>query len=116
PRRPSQPNPPTPPSPREAPVPTADWLSRHSRSVVLAVVLLIAAGVAAVFRLPVSLFPAIDFPRIAVNIESGDRAAERMLTEVTTPVEEAIRSVPGVRSIRSRTSRGSAEMSVTFDW
>jgi multidrug efflux pump subunit AcrB len=97
-------------------VPTAEWLSKHVRFVVLAAVLLVAGGVAAVFRLPVSLFPAIDFPRIAVYIDSGDRAAERMLTEVTMPVEEAVRSVPGVRSIRSKTSRGSAELSVTFDW
>jgi multidrug efflux pump subunit AcrB len=97
-------------------VATTDWLSRHVRSVVLAVVLLVAAGVAAALRLPVSLFPAIDFPRIAVNVEAGDRDAERMLTEVTMPVEEAVRSVPGVKSLRSRTSRGSAELSVTFEW
>src|SRR5262249_55053888 len=38
------------------------------------------------------------------------------LTEVTLPVEEAVRSVPGVVSLRSKTSRGSAEMSVTFEW
>lgn len=95
---------------------TADWLSRHGRSVVLAVLLLAAAGVVAALRLPVTLFPQIDFPRIAVNIDSGDRAAERMLTEVTIPAEEAVRSVPGVRSMRSRTTRGGAEISVTFDW
>jgi multidrug efflux pump subunit AcrB len=95
---------------------TVDWLSRHVRSVVLAAVLLVAAGIAAALRLPVSLFPDIDFPRIAVNVDAGDRSAERMLTEVTLPVEEAIRSVPGVTALRSRTSRGSAEMSVTFDW
>jgi multidrug efflux pump subunit AcrB len=97
-------------------VQTTDWLSRHVRSVVLALGILVAAGIVAALRLPVSLFPAIDFPRIAVNVDSGDRSAERMLTEVTLPVEEAIRSVPGVRSLRSKTSRGSAEMSVTFDW
>ncbi len=101
----------------EARVQTAEWLSKHVRSVVLAVVLLVAAGVASGKRaLPVSLFPSIDFPRIAVTIDAGDRSAERMLTEITMPVEEAVRSVPGVRSLRSKTSRGSAEMSVTFEW
>ena len=95
---------------------TADWLARHARSVVLAIVLLTAAGALAALRLPVALFPRIDFPRIAVNIDSPDRSAERMLTEVTIPVEEAVRAVPGVRSIRSKTTRGSNELSVTFDW
>jgi multidrug efflux pump subunit AcrB len=94
----------------------ADWLERHARSVLLAAALLAAAGIFAALRLPVTLFPQTDFPRIAVALEAGDRSAERMLTEVTIPVEDAVRSVPGVRSMRSRTSRGSAEISVTFDW
>lgn len=34
----------------------------------------------------------------------------------TWPVEEAVRAVPGVRSVRSTTSRGSADISVGFDW
>ena len=39
-----------------------------------------------------------------------------MVVAVTTPVEEAIRRVRGVRDVRSTTSRGSAEINVTFDW
>ena len=39
-----------------------------------------------------------------------------MAVEVTYPVEEALRAIPGVRHIRSTTSRGSNEISVTFDW
>ena len=39
-----------------------------------------------------------------------------MAVEVTYPVEEAVRAVPGVRSVRSATSRGSAEISINFAW
>ena len=39
-----------------------------------------------------------------------------MTVEVTTPVEEAVRAIPGVRRVRSTTSRGSAEISISFDW
>src|SRR5437667_6279806 len=39
-----------------------------------------------------------------------------MTVEVTTPVEEAVRAIPGVRSLRSTTSRGTAEISVNFNW
>jgi len=39
-----------------------------------------------------------------------------MVAQVTRPVEQAVRSVPGVRDVRSTTSRGSAELSITFDW
>jgi multidrug efflux pump subunit AcrB len=39
-----------------------------------------------------------------------------MLIEVTEPLEEVARAVPGVTGITSTTSRGSAEMFVDFPW
>ena len=66
--------------------------------------------------LPVGLFPQVTFPRVVVSIDAGDRPAERMAVEVTQPVEEAVRSIPGVVSLRSTTSRGSAEISINFGW
>jgi multidrug efflux pump subunit AcrB len=62
------------------------------------------------------LFPNVAFPRVQVTLDAGDRPADQMAIEVTTPVEEAIRHVRGVRDVRSTTSRGSAEVAVTFDW
>ena len=67
-------------------------------------------------KIPVALFPQVNFPRVAVNLDAGDRPADRMAIEVTWPVEEAVRAVPGVRDVRSTTSRGSAEISVDFNW
>ena len=92
------------------------WASRHVRSIVFLVVALVAAGVFATLLLPVSLFPHVNFPRIRVNLDAGDRPAERMEFQVTRPVELALRSIPGVRQVESTTSRGSDEVSVTFDW
>ena len=51
-----------------------------------------------------------------LNFDAGDRPAERMEMEVTRVEETAVRAVPGVRRVRSTTSRGSAELSVDFDW
>lgn len=92
------------------------WLAGHVRSVILAFVVLTLAGLAAAVKLPVSLFPHIDFPRVVVSIDAGDRDADQMAVEVTRPLEEALRGVPGVAHIRSTTSRGSAEIALTFDW
>jgi multidrug efflux pump subunit AcrB len=58
----------------------------------------------------------VDFPRVVVTLDAGDRPAERMMVEVTFPIEQAVRAVPGVLSLRSTTSRGSAEISINFDW
>src|SRR4051794_5179637 len=79
-------------------------------------VALVAGAVLGTLALPVSLFPHVNFPRIRVNLDAGERPAERMMVEVTRPVEEAVRAIPGVRNIRSTTSRGSAEVSIAFDW
>jgi CzcA family heavy metal efflux pump len=91
-------------------------MQAHRTAILSLLALLVLGGFAAAFTLPVALFPHADFPRIVINIDAGDRPAERMAIDVTVPVEEAIRSVPGLRSIRSKTSRGSCDVSVNFDW
>ncbi|MEO6787780.1 MAG: efflux RND transporter permease subunit, partial [Chthoniobacteraceae bacterium] len=92
------------------------WAQSHSRSVLFLLAVLAIAGAASSFFLPVALFPQISFPRVRIALDAGDRPAEQMAVEVTTPIEEAVRAIPGVRGLRSTTSRGSAEVSVNFDW
>src|SRR5437868_7074780 len=92
------------------------WAQSHARSILFFLAILVVAGVVASFSLPVALFPHVSFPRVRITLDAGDRPAERMAIEVTPPVEEAVRAIPGVRSVRSTTSRGTAEISVNFDW
>ena len=92
------------------------WLIRHQRSVLFLLCMTVLGGVAMALRLPVGLFPNIDFPRVAVAVEAGDRPVERMVSEVTRPLEQALRGVPDVTNIRSTSSRGQADLSVSFDW
>lgn len=92
------------------------WIQRHRGSVLLAFLLLTCAGIMSLRALPVGLFPLIDFPRIVVSVDAGDRPVDRMVVEVTRPLEQALRSVPDVKTIRSNTSRGSAEFSLSFGW
>src|SRR5207247_1199048 len=81
----------------------------HARSILFLLGALALAGAVASFSLPVALFPQVSFPRVRITLDAGDRPAEQMTIEVTTPVEEAVRAIPGVRNLRSTTSRGSAE-------
>ncbi|GBL46701.1 cobalt-zinc-cadmium resistance protein CzcA [Sulfuriferula multivorans] len=92
------------------------WMQGHRRSILFLLVLLALAGALAAFKLPVTLFPNVDFPRVLVSLDAGDRPADLMMLSVTQPVEEAVRRVPGVRDVRSTTSRGTAEVSISFDW
>lgn len=94
----------------------AGWLARHRRSVLLAFAALALSGALSAWRMPVGLFPLVDFPRVVVSLEAGDRPVERMVVEVTRPLEQALRGVPELLSLRSSSSRGSAEVSLSFAW
>jgi len=91
-------------------------LRRHARSIWLLVALVTLAGLLAASKLPVTLFPHIDYPRVVVSIDAGDRDIAQMAASVTRPAEIALRQIPGVTQIRSTTSRGTAEVSLTFAW
>lgn len=91
-------------------------LERHARSIWLAVILLTLGGLLAARAMPVSLFPHIDYPRVVVTIDAGDRDAAQMAAEISRPVEIALRAVPGVTRIRSTTSRGAADVALNFEW
>jgi len=93
-----------------------DWIQSHRRSILSLLAVLALGGFASSFKLPVAIFPRVNFPRVVVNLDAGDRPAERMAIEVTWPVEEAVHSIPGVRNVRSATSRGSADVSINFAW
>ena len=92
------------------------FFSRHARAILFSVAVLFISGVAAIYNLPVSLFPDVTFPRIVVLADNGEEPAERMMIEVTKPLEEVSSSIPGVKYIRSITGRGSTEISVGLDW
>jgi multidrug efflux pump subunit AcrB len=92
------------------------WVERHGRSVLFVAGALALGGLAAGFALPVGLFPVTSFPRIRAEISAGSMPARQMLLDVTQPLEQVARAVPGAASVESTTSRGAAEMFVDFPW
>ena len=74
------------------------------------------AGLFAGFSLPVGLFPVTAFPRVRIEVDAGSMPAKQMLIDVTQPLEEAARAIPGALNVVSRTSRGAAEIFVDFPW
>ncbi len=92
------------------------WLQRHRRSLLFLMLLLVLGGIGASFKVPVALFPHVDFPRVEIYAQAGDRPAKRMLIAVTYPIEQAVRGIPGVVGVRSTTSRGGADFYVNFRW
>ncbi len=93
-----------------------DHVRRRATVVIFCAAILAAAGILSTLRLPVSLFPEITFPRIVILADNGEQPAERMMIEVTKPLEEVASSIRGIKIVRSITGRGSTEISLGLDW
>ena len=94
----------------------ASLLERHRPALLCVAIALALVGLAAGFGVPVGLFPVTSFPRIRIEIDAGSMPANQMLIQVTQPLEEQARALPGVVEVVSTTSRGSAEIFVDFPW
>ncbi|HUQ16331.1 MAG TPA: efflux RND transporter permease subunit, partial [Candidatus Saccharimonadales bacterium] len=90
------------------------WAEDHAPAVLVATALLAAAGAIVLPSLPSSIYPPLQFPRILVIAHSGILPARSMLLGVTRPLEQAAMEVPGILRVRSRSFRGSAEISAQF--
>ncbi len=92
------------------------WTARYSRPIIFVVIALVGMGGYLAFNIPVAVFPATDFPRIVVGVDNGVSPIDQMQVVVTRPIEEALNAVPGLETVRSTTSRGSADISLFFNW
>jgi multidrug efflux pump subunit AcrB len=92
------------------------WMARHSRPMIFLILTLALLGGYLAFTIPVSVFPSTNFPRVLVAVDNGVMPIDQMMVTVTRPIEEAVNSVPGLLTVRSITSRGSAEVDLYFRW
>src|ERR1700712_4970028 len=92
------------------------WLASASKPIFFFLGLLTLAGIYVAFRVPISVFPETNFPRVVIGVDNGVMPVEQMQVTITKPIEDAVNSVPGLTTVRSTTSRGSAEVSLFFDW
>ena len=77
---------------------------------------LIIGGMFAYSKMQTALFPEITFPKIKIIADAGLQPVNRMMITVTKPLENVIKQVPDLKTIRSTTSRGSCEISAFMNW
>ena len=92
------------------------WFTRYGKSIVFLILILAVAGTYLAFTIPISVFPTTNFPRVLIAVDNGVTPIDQMMVTITRPIEESVNSVPGLRQVRSITSRGSAEIDLFFDW
>jgi len=92
------------------------FATHHAVPIVFISLALCLAGVYAALTLPSSVFPQTNFPRVVILVDNGVMPADEMMATITRPIEEGMKDIPGVATIRSATGRGAAEVNVFFNW
>ncbi|MBS1796579.1 MAG: efflux RND transporter permease subunit [Acidobacteria bacterium] len=79
------------------------------------VMFLTVVGGFSFFTLGVDRFPKIDLPTISISTSNQGAAPAEIETEVTDIIEGAVNTVPGIDTMTSSSSRGSSNVTLTFN-
>ena len=87
---------------------------RNRTVTVLAIILVLTAGITAYRSLRVELFPEIEFPLVTVSTAYPSANPDAVVRDVTAPIERAISSTAGLESVQSTTFEGNSIVLATF--
>jgi hydrophobe/amphiphile efflux-1 (HAE1) family protein len=76
--------------------------------------LITLAGIISLFQLAVREYPAVDPPTLSISTSYPGAAAEVVQAQITEPIEEAVNSVAGIRTLTSTSREGASQISAEF--
>ncbi|WP_298723891.1 efflux RND transporter permease subunit [uncultured Ferrovibrio sp.] len=95
------------------------WLTRISvNNPVFATMMmasLLVVGLFAYFKLSIEQFPDVEFPIVVISTSYPGATPESVESEVTRPIEDAVNTISGVRSLTSRSLEGSSLVIIEFE-
>jgi len=94
----------------------AYFSTRRPVTIIMIFLAIVLMGLIALGQLRQELFPPITFPEVTIVTNYFNAAPEEIETLVTKPIEEAVSSVNGLKSIRSISQEGKSIIRVGFDW
>ncbi len=90
------------------------WSIRNPIAPLLGFFLLMVLGWQSFNSLPITRFPAIDVPLVAITVTQSGAAPAEMETQVTKQIEDAVAGITGVKNVTSSISDGVSTTAVEF--
>lgn len=91
-----------------------EWSLKNRSLVLLATALLVVAGVAALYRLPIDAVPDVTNVQVQILTKAPALGPLEMEQYVTYPIEAAMNGLPNLKEIRSVTRYGLSAVTVVF--
>ena len=83
---------------------------------IMVILIILILGSIAYTRLPIDLMPDITYPTLSVSTTYEGAGPEEVEELISKPMEEALSSVPGVKSVTSTSSEGNSRLRISFNW
>ncbi|SDM98727.1 hydrophobic/amphiphilic exporter-1, HAE1 family [Dendrosporobacter quercicolus] len=83
---------------------------------VMLVMLLVVFGIGAYPGLGIDLYPDVDFPLVSISVSFPGASPEEMESLVTKPVEDAVSSLSGIKTLSSVTREGVSQTTLEFEF
>ncbi|HTO31707.1 MAG TPA: efflux RND transporter permease subunit [Pararhizobium sp.] len=90
------------------------WAIRNPIAPILGFALLLFLGIQSFYALPITKFPNIDVPVVAITVTQNGASPSELEMQVTKEVEDAVASIAGVDEIQSTVTDGQSVTSVIF--
>jgi multidrug efflux pump subunit AcrB len=90
------------------------WSIRNPIAPILAFVILLFLGWQSFNTLPITRFPTIDVPLVAVTVNQSGAAPAELEAQVTKEIEDAVAGITGVKNIISTVTDGVSTTAVEF--
>src|SRR5262245_8575440 len=96
------------------------WLTllalRNGIAILMASLAIVVLGATSLARMPIDLFPNINFPSIRIGTIYKGANVQDIERTVTYPIEKAVSAVSNVRHVESRSRQGISVVEVFFTW
>jgi multidrug efflux pump subunit AcrB len=90
------------------------WSIRNPIAPILAFVMLLVLGWQAFTAMPITRFPNIDVPLVAVTVAQSGAAPAELESQVTKEIEDAVAGITGVKNIISTVTDGVSTTAIEF--